>query len=198
MSACLQASTTLPRAHRPCCAHCAQVYHLKEPPEDIQQQYADFDGVPDCLIKNAIYARSARESEELCKAYLGQRQGYATDMDKQTAEGELPCLRFAFLMCTLTLEAWLRYERGLCPSLQKWPPTPRPVPLAPLQQRWAPLHRPVVSSLCLWLHLSLTLSCVQASHIALLWLPTLSALESDMSLPAVPAKVVLTLTASTT
>ena len=63
------------------------MYHLQEPSEDIQLEYRDFDGVPDGLIKNAIYAKTEKEAEELCSAYLGKRHGYANDEDRTSPEG---------------------------------------------------------------------------------------------------------------
>jgi hypothetical protein len=63
------------------------VYKLPDPDPSLLAEYEALDGVPQCLVDNALCARSQEEAEALASAFVGTRNGYANTADMPTKEG---------------------------------------------------------------------------------------------------------------
>lgn len=64
------------------------MYNLPDPDPDALAEYERLDGVPQCLLDNALYARTEEEAKSLARAFVGDRNGYANNRDMPCEEGE--------------------------------------------------------------------------------------------------------------
>lgn len=80
-----------------CCSYSAQlikqtpcsvqVYGLPTPNAADLAEYEALDGVPQCLLDNAIVARTEQEAQALARAFVGDRNGYANNRDMPPEDG---------------------------------------------------------------------------------------------------------------
>jgi hypothetical protein len=64
-----------------------QVYGLPAPNAAHLEEYEALDGVPQCLLDNAVFARTEQEAQALAKAFVGDRNGYANNRDMPPEDG---------------------------------------------------------------------------------------------------------------
>jgi hypothetical protein len=64
-----------------------QVYGLPTPNAADLAEYEALDGVPQCLLDNAVVARTEQEAQALARAFVGDRNGYANNRDMPPEDG---------------------------------------------------------------------------------------------------------------
>lgn len=65
------------------------MYNLPPPDAADLAAYEKLDGVPECLLQNAISATTEDQAKALARAFVGDRNGYANNRDMPPEEGDL-------------------------------------------------------------------------------------------------------------
>ena len=78
----------------------SQVYKLPEPDPAVLAEYMNAaDGAPQSLIEAAVCARNEEDATALCKAFVGDREGYAN-------VGQFPSAEGVHVMLSVTYMRW--------------------------------------------------------------------------------------------
>ena len=64
------------------------MYNCEPPSEELCHIYENLNGVPDKLVETAVSAQKQADLDRLCKAFVGDRGGYANVRNMDTAAGE--------------------------------------------------------------------------------------------------------------
>lgn len=97
------ASCVAGRVHGLCLFHdmAQQVYGMGPVNSTHLAQYEELDGVPACLLDDAIFARTAEEAKLMSAAFIGDRHGYANNKDMPSEAGEMSghatCFRYIMM-----------------------------------------------------------------------------------------------------
>lgn len=80
---------------------CVQVLNLPPPSPEVLHEYESLDGVPQCLVDNAIFAKDEEEANRLITHHVQERQGMVPEAQRYpTEEGEFGCFSHgSFLRC---------------------------------------------------------------------------------------------------